>query len=466
MAQELPKQGQVLNIVAGPWGPDGAAHTTLDSGWELRVAGLIPGEEAPVRVTHVSRGGRVAWGRLAGAPPESATRRLPPCRHAENCGACGLLHVADADQLSLKVQSALPELPAALRDALLPSAAWIRSDQPLNYRHKAIFLPKIWRKGLELGAYARRSHEVVALPHCEVITPSLREVRDVLRKGLQNPVLAQRLALRSIILRANTAGQVLATLILRHPVAGSRRAQAELVELTESMIGGPSALVGLHIQIHDAEGDAVSGSGPVTRIGGGDYLSETIGTLKFRIRPLAFFQVNPAVLTGIVGLLQDRLSDCSGTGRVAPLLLDLYCGGGALGLCTLVERPHWRLLGIDTSAPNIEDALSNAEALGMDQRNFRTGRVADLLGSDEWAEANAAILDPPRAGLRPEVLAALAESGPAQLLYVACNTRSLARDAEVLLAAGYQVDFLCPADMMPQTPYIEWIAGFTRATSA
>jgi 23S rRNA (uracil1939-C5)-methyltransferase len=376
------------------------------------------------------------------------------------------LHVADADQLGLKVQSALPELPAALTDVLLPSTAWIRSEEPLNYRHKAIFLPKIWRKGLELGAYARRSHEVVALPRCEVITPALREARDVLRKALQNPVLAQRLALRSVILRANAAGQVLATLILRQPIASSRRAQSELVDLVESLITGPSPLVGVHIQVHDAEGDAVSGSGPVTRIGGGDYLSETIGALKFRIRPLAFFQINPAVLTGIVGLLQDRLIDCSGTGAVAPLLLDLYCGGGALGLSTLAERPHWRLLGIDTSAPNIEDALSNAAALGMEHRSFRIGRVVDLLGSSEWAEANAAILDPPRNGLRPEVLAALADSGPAQLFYVACSTRSLARDAAALLDAGYEAEFLCPADMMPQTPYIEWVAGFTRSTSA
>jgi 23S rRNA (uracil1939-C5)-methyltransferase len=171
-------------------------------------------------------------------------------------------------------------------------------------------------------------------------------------------------------------------------------------------------------------------------------------------------------LTGIVGLLQDRLSDCSGTDGVAPLLLDLYCGGGVLGLSTLVDRPHWRLLGIDTSAPNIEDALRNAAALGMDHRSFRIGRVLDLLGNSEWAEANAAILDPPRNGLRPEVLAALADSGPAQLFYVACSTRSLARDAAALLAAGYEADFLCPADMMPQTPYIEWVAGFTRSTSA
>jgi len=462
MTKQTPVQGQSLKIVAGKWGPDGTTRTMLESGWELRVAGLIPTEEVTVRVTHVSRGGKVAWARLASAPPESAARRLPPCQHAENCGACGLLHVADRDQFNLKVDSALPELPPELAERLLEAPSWIRSAEALGYRHKAIFLPRVGRKGLELGAYARRTHEVVPLTHCEVITPALREARDILRATLEQPVVGEDLPLRSLILRSNQAGQVLATLILGRPYPRFGSLEAKLVELAESVIGGRGPLVGVHVQVHEADGDAVFGRGPTSRLAGGDYLRETVAGLEFRIRPLAFFQVNPAVLAGIVALLRSRLGSPGPVAGLHPLLLDLYCGGGVLGLATLSDRSEWRLLGVDSSEPNIEDARHNAAALSSAERNFHHGSVTQLIPSDEWRDAHAAILDPPRSGLRAEVLTALTEAGPARLFYVACSTKALARDAAALLAAGYQADFLCPADMMPQTPYIEWVAGFSR----
>lgn len=465
MAEQIPIQGQSLHIVAGKWADDGTTRTILDSGWELRVAGLIPGEEVTARVTHVSRGGRVAWGRLAAAPPESPSRRLPPCQHAENCGACGLLHVEDDKQLELKVESALPALPSGLADRLLAPPAWIRSPEALGYRHKAIFLPRVARGRLEFGAYARRTHEVVPLIRCEVITPALREARDLLRKTLEESIVADALPFRSLILRSNREGQVLATWVLSRPYPRFGSREAKLVELAQSVVGGQGPLVGVHVQIHEAEGDAVFGRGPTTLLAGGDYLRETIAGLEFRIRPLAFFQVNPEVLTGIVALLTARLGSPAAPANVPPLLLDLYCGGGVLGLATLAERPDWRLLGVDNSKPNIEDARNNATVLGLSHRNFLEGSVADLITSDEWRDAQAAILDPPRSGLRAEVLAALTQSGPKQLFYVACSTKALARDSAALFAAGYRPDFLCPTDMMPQTPYIEWVAGFTRSAS-
>ena len=465
MTKQTPIQGQSLEIVAGKWGPDGTTRTVLDSGWELRVAGLIPGEEVTVRVTHVSGGGQVAWARLAAAPPKSSARRLPPCQHAENCGACGLLHVADDEQFALKIESALPALPSELAERMLESTSWLGSPKPLGYRHKAIFLPRIGRGGLELGAYARRTHEVVPLIRCEVITPALREARDLLRKLLEGPIVAGDLPLRSLILRSNQAGQVLATLVLSRPYPRFGSREANLIELAQSVVSGRGPLVGVHVQIHEAAGDAVFGRSPTARLAGGDYLRETVAGLEFRIRPLAFFQVNPQVLAGIIELLRSRLGAAAPATELPPLLLDLYCGGGVLGLATLAARPEWRLLGVDNAERNIEDARTNATALGLAQRNFRHGSVTDLINSDEWRDAQAAIMDPPRSGLRAEVLTALTDDGPERLFYIACSTKALARDAAALIAAGYQPDFLCPADMMPQTPYIEWIAGFSRSSS-
>jgi 23S rRNA (uracil1939-C5)-methyltransferase len=381
------------------------------------------------------------------------------------------LHVADEDQLALKVASALPDLPKALAETLAPNEAWVTSPHALDYRHKAIFLPRISRGRLELGGYARRSHEVVPLTHCEVITPALRQVRSQLRTALEPDVLSGTLALRTVILRANQVGEVLATVVVRQAPSGSGlRSQAA------ALIEGPGPLVGLHLQLHEAEGDAVSGPRPTEHLAGAAALEETVCGRPFRIRPLAFFQVNPPVLEGIVALLRQQLShrregepgSAMGTSPTEPprLLLDLYCGGGVLGLSSLTGLEGWKLLGIDVSEAGIDDARWNAQRSALEAYDFRSGPVAELLTADALRAAQAAIIDPPRAGLSADVLAALDESGPELILYVACSTRSLARDAEGLLKAGYRADFLCPADMMPQTPYVEWVAGFRRQSQA
>ena len=459
MAAEPPKQGQILEIVAGAWAAEGSSRCLLDSGWELRVFGLIPKERCEVEVTHVSGGGRVAWGIPRSIRGPHNARRDPPCLQASSCGACGLLHVDDEHQFRLKVESAKQSLPDELVSQMVGQRDWVTSPQPFAYRHKAVFLPEVIDGRLELGGYARGTHNVVPLPRCEVISPALVEARNSLQQGLEADVLNGDLALRALVLRANRSGEVLVTIIVRHPP------ETDTAALAEHLLVASSRIRGVHLQLHDVAGDSVTGSGPVVHLAGAQHLHENVLGQPFLTRPLSFFQVNPAVLEGIILLLRRRLTSSRtspASGSSPDSLLDLYCGGGVLGLATLAGRPEWKLTGIDTTAANILDARENAVLTGQPEATFQRGRVEDLLGDTELEHASAAIIDPPRSGLRPAALEALARRGPDQLIYVACSTKALARDAQVLLRGGYTAAVLCPADMMPQTPYVEWVAGFQR----
>ena len=262
MVAEAPKLGQKLTLTAGRWAADGTSRSQLESGWELRVPGLIPGEVCEIGVTHISGGGRVAWGIRESLLQPHPARRSPPCAVAEQCGACGLLHVGEEDQFRLKVESALPVLPSALTETLVPQSQWMRSAKGLSYRHKAVFIPQIAKQRLVLGGYGRGTHDVVDLPRCEVLSSSLRKARDQIYSVLEEDIETSVRLVRSLILRANRAGEVLVTVVLWED------AGQDFLQRLKHLIDGRGPVVGVHIQQHRAEGNRVSGLGPIEHLAG------------------------------------------------------------------------------------------------------------------------------------------------------------------------------------------------------
>lgn len=438
--------GAEIEVVFTHWTRRGEAAVDVD-GVELRVPGPIPGERGRVRVTGRSRGGPVAWGELIEISESSPHRRPAPCPLEGRCGGCGLQHVADAAQLGLKVRSA--PLGSELRDALVPEGDWIRSA-PFGWRHKAILLPARVRGRLALGGYARGSHEVVDQPDCAVLAAPLRAAVNGLREALApldlplsppgSPILDG--ALRAIVLRGSRSGGVLATIVVTSPDARLRATLKSLV------VRG--VLSGAFEHVHDAPGDAVIGRGPARLLAGVEQLVEEVADVGLPLLPLAFFQVNPGVLEQIVLRLRDEAQG-------AERLVDAYSGVGALGLGVAARlEPAPSLAGCDVVESGVAAAVETAAALGI-AADYRVGAPAACLSV---VASDVVLVDPPRKGCKPADLAALASAGT--ILYVSCNAASLARDAERLLEQGFRVSALVPADMLPQTHHVEWIARFDR----
>lgn len=445
------RPGATLDLVAGPWDHQGASRTDV-GGIELRVPGLIPGEEALVRVTGRSRGGPVAWGVVEHLERPHPARREPPCPTHGPCGACPLMHIDEDPSLRLRVEGALRLMPPALRAALMPEEQWVRSA-PWGWRHKAVLLPTGMNARLGLGGFARGTHDVVDLPSCGVLAPALQAAREALIDAL-TPLLDRELrpappgnegrGLRALVLRGSRQGGVLATAVVRDEETGRLLAPA-LIQLV-----GRGVLTGGFLQVFDAPGDAVHGRDTPRHLAGAASLDESVGGAVLPVLPLGFFQVNPGVLEGIVRSLAASVG--------APRsVLDAYSGAGALGIGLASALPTAPVLvGCDVVPASVEAANATAARAGLDAR-YLVGTPVDCATKPDLA-----LLDPPRRGCRPQELDAVLAAEPVEIAYVSCSPAALGRDAEQILAAGYQAVALLPADMLPQTPHLELVARFRR----
>ena len=177
----------------------------------------------------------------------------------------------------------------------------------------------------------------------------------------------------------------------------------------------------------------------------------TIKGRVFQVTGGSFFQVNLAQAETLVDLVLERL-DLRGSEHV----LDLYSGVG-LFTAFLAERAR-RVSAVEVYAPAVRDAEVNlAEFANVD---LRVGAVEAVLPRGNF---DAAVIDPPRAGVKPKALDALIARAPRKIVYVSCDPATLARDAKRLAASGYRLIDVQPVDMFPQTYHIESVAAFALA---
>jgi tRNA/tmRNA/rRNA uracil-C5-methylase (TrmA/RlmC/RlmD family) len=177
----------------------------------------------------------------------------------------------------------------------------------------------------------------------------------------------------------------------------------------------------------------------------------------------SFFQTNYHLLPRLVEVIRERLRESG-----ARFLVDVYCGVGFFGLELAGEVE--RFAGIEVDAAAIQAARRNQGGRGISNGDFMAGRAEDLLPQllrRFEAGRTAVVLDPPRTGCPPELLGALAEARPAQILYVSCHPATLARDLNVLRASGvFELSRVTPLDMFPQTQHVECVADARRTAAA
>jgi 23S rRNA (uracil1939-C5)-methyltransferase len=181
---------------------------------------------------------------------------------------------------------------------------------------------------------------------------------------------------------------------------------------------------------------------------GQPYLEEEVLGRRFRVAAASFFQVNTVQADTLARLALERLEL-----RPDSVVVDAYCGVGTFGIL-IAERAR-RVIGIEDSAAALVDAAHNARHL--DNIDFLRGAVEAVLpGLAERVDG--VVIDPPRAGCRPEVLEALIALRPRRLVYVSCEPSTLARDLRILVDGGFELLEVQPVDMFPQTYHVENVA--------
>jgi len=249
--------------------------------------------------------------------------------------------------------------------------------------------------------------------------------------------------------------------VLLCAVVSAREALSWLEPALRALVESTGPIVGCSVQIFESTGDAIAGPEPATPVAGVPAIDERVGSIHVLVQPLSFFQVNPFALERLVDLIQELIRPPND----GPLkVLDLYCGGGVLGLALAASCPtEVHLAGIDIDHRAIETARADALRATIDA-TFVAGPAATSLPTlvEERGPFDVVLVDPPRRGLRREAIEELQAIRAKKLLYVSCHGPSLARDSGLLAEAGYVPEVLTPLDMLPQTAHLEWIALFAR----
>ena len=445
------RKNDILTLTCEALGADMEGVCRAD-GMAVFVPGMLPGETAPVRIVKDAK--RYAFGRLEGAPASPAdVRREPDCPVYPRCGGCSCRHMSYEATLAAKRQQVADCFRRIGKlDVEVPPV--LGMAEPAAYRNKTA-LPVGGR--LEdpcVGFFAPRSHDIIRIDHCPNAMPPADDVcRAVLGWIKQHRVAPYDEAthtglIRHIVTRVNRQHQALVTLA----VNGTSIPHAEELwaELT------PLGVIGLVLNENRDRTNVILGRKFRTLHGEGT-LKDVLCGLEFDLSPAAFFQVNPMQTE----VLYRTALDFAGL-QPDDRLCDVYCGAGTISL--MMARSCREVLGIEIVPQAIDNARENAQRNGITNATFRCGAAEEVLPAlvDEGLRPDVIVIDPPRKGVEPAVIDAIAKAGPCRVVYVSCNVATQARDAALLVEKGYRLDKVQPVDMFCWTSGVECVAAFTR----
>ena len=420
-------------------------------GLPVFVPGLLPGEETTVRIVKTEK--RYAFGRME-APPDapSPDRRDPGCPAYPRCGGCSGRHMSYEATLAAKRQ----QVEDCLRriggiEAEVPPV--LGMENPAGYRNKTSLPCAGSADQPVLGFYAPRTHTVIPAASCPNAMPPADRIsaaflswmrtfhvepyREESRKGL----------IRHLVIRVNRQGESMVT------VVANGNALPRPDALAEALI--PLGTVSLWLNENRAATNVIL-SDRFHLIYGRETLTDTLCGLRFELSPASFFQVNPVQTEKLYQAAADFAAL-----KPTDLLCDVYCGAGTITLT--LARYCREAVGIEIVPAAVENAKRNAERNGVRNATFHAGRAENLLPRmvADGLRPDVMVVDPPRKGLEPSVIDAIAKAGPARLVYVSCNPATLARDAGLLREKGYQLEKVQPVDMFCWTSGIETVALFS-----
>lgn len=329
-------------------------------------------------------------------------------------------------------------------------AAW-GMDPPWEYRNRAEYRASLGADGrLILGFLRHHSHDVVPLTECQLQHPFSERVRTVITEAMtrvgQTP--AERAALLGVeTLVSFTAGNGLVTLICEGRPPWVEALAAELQRELDEVAG---------VLFTRRRGRSAHRS-PIELVLGESSITEQIGGRSYRVTADSFSQSNAAQAGRMTALVQEWAEV-----KPTDTVLDLYSGVGTFLLP--LARQAKLAIGIEESRSATADAYANARRWRLRNVTLHERRVERLLPRliERKQAADIMVLDPPRKGCGPIVIAQAVQLRPRRVILVSCHPATLARDLKDLASHGYQCRRLQPVDMFPQTWHVETVAVCER----
>ncbi|MFA9379141.1 MAG: 23S rRNA (uracil(1939)-C(5))-methyltransferase RlmD [Lachnotalea sp.] len=398
------------------------------------------------------------YAKLVAILEPSVYRTEPKCVYHKQCGGCQIQALDYKQQLIFKqnkVENNLKRIGNFHDIDVLPV---IGMEEPYYYRNKAQFPIGQDKDGnIIAGFYAGRSHSIIANTKCYLGA----EVNEVILKKLidfmtENKTTAyheetNKGLVRHILIRVGfTTKEIMVSIVIN----GNKLPQSD--KLVQSLQEIPG-MTSISVNINKKNTNVILGSEVVT-LWGQDYITDYIGDVKYQISPLSFYQVNPEQTKK----LYETALDYAGLNG-NEVVWDLYCGIGTISL--FLAKQANKVMGVEIIPEAIEDARNNAAINGIENAEFYVGKAEEVLPrkfKEDGQYAEVIVVDPPRKGCEQVLLDTIVEMKPERVVYVSCDSATLARDLRYLCDRGYEVKKVQPVDMFGHTVHVESVVLLSR----
>ena len=468
-------------------GNDGEGIGKID-GYTLFVKDAVIGDIVDAKITQVKK--NYGYAKLERVVTPSPFRVTPRCAFHRQCGGCQIQAMSYERQLIFKQDKIRNHLlriggfSGELIDEIMQQI--IGMAHPWHYRNKAQYPVGYDKNGnLITGFYAGRTHDIIANTDCFLGAPENKQILEaVLSYMKENHVSAYQEKtgeglVRHILIRTGFAsGEIMVCLVIN----GERLpADEKLVEkLTgisfakaadrreEGCIGNEISSISLSINME--RNNVIMGK-TIRNLWGKDYIEDSIRVLQdtdekenknesvtFRISPLSFYQVNPGQTEKLYNI---ALNYAELTGKET--VWDLYCGIGTISLF-LAKRAK-QVYGVEIVPQAIEDAKENARINGIANAEFYVGKAEEVLPEKyekEGIHADVIVVDPPRKGCDSKCLETMLAMKPERIVYVSCDSATLARDLRVLVDGGYELKKVRGVDQFGGTVHVETVCLLSK----
>ncbi|MCD7745933.1 MAG: 23S rRNA (uracil(1939)-C(5))-methyltransferase RlmD [Lachnospiraceae bacterium] len=438
----------------------------------LFVKDTIIGDVAEVKVMKMKK--TYGYARLLRILTPSPDRVEAACPVARPCGGCQIQEMRYDAQLRFKEQKVRSNLQRIGGFAEPPMEPIIGMENPFRYRNKAQYPIGRDKNGkLIAGFYAGRTHTVIDCRDCLLGAKVNRTILDIVLNhmetygiepydeetgtGLVRHVMI-RVGKEALGVQKSQApgqdnqgsGQIMVCIVIN----GNSLPKSNQLVQTLRVIPGMTSIM---LNINRERTNVIMGR-QLKLLWGKEYIEDTIGNVRFCISPLSFYQVNPRQTEK---LYAKALEYAELTGQET--VWDLYCGIGTISL--FLAQKARAVYGVEIVPDAIRDARQNAKLNHITNAEFFVGKAEEVLPEKyekEGIHADVIVVDPPRKGCDMSVLDTMLKIRPERIVYVSCDSATLARDLKYLCAGGYELKKVCPTDMFANSCHVETVVSMSR----
>ena len=444
------RKNDILTLDIEDCGVDGEGIGKAD-GFTVFVKDAVIGDRIKAKIIKAKK--NYGYGRLMEVITPSPYRVKPACSIARQCGGCQIQALSYEEQLKFKEKKVRGHLERIGGFKDLEMEPIMGMEEPYHYRNKAQFPVGKNKDGkIITGFYAGRTHSIIENRDCILGVKQNKDVLDCVIGHMEkyhiqpyDETTGKGLVRHIMIRYGFHTDQIMVCLILNGDKLPAEKA------LVESLCEIPG-MTSITINVNKKRNNVILGN-QLRLLWGQSYITDSIGNVSYQISPLSFFQVNPIQTEKLYG---KALEYAGLTGNET--VWDLYCGIGTISLF-LAQRAKF-VRGVEIVPQAIDNARENAKINGIENVEFFVGKAEEVLPREydkNGIYADVIVVDPPRKGCDEALLNTILKMKPERVVYVSCDSATLARDLKILCAEEYELKRVSTTDMFPQSTHVETV---------